>query len=207
MLVRNRRTDEYKRAMDIVREWFEKEDPSLRAYRPFPPSLRHRLKVENLDEVMRCVCKTPGAVPTELHEALSATPKLKGEAQIREIEEGCRWLLCTKGPCPRWLPWPTSGRYLLKKTDGALAVYEPRKVHWGGLAEMVGVMNGLFFGALLALSALAWRILQGSCVGTARIAGAVALGLLGLVGAILAQSLLMIWFYEEYDLRIPQEDG
>ncbi|MCI0475582.1 MAG: hypothetical protein L0Y55_04995, partial [Anaerolineales bacterium] len=40
MIRRNRATDEYKRAMALIRKFFKEEDDRLREYQPFPKSAR-----------------------------------------------------------------------------------------------------------------------------------------------------------------------
>jgi hypothetical protein len=123
MLVRNLRTDEYKRAMEIIRSWFERGDSSLQEHRPFPKSLLFCLEGGTCEDDLRVVPKTPVKVGDQLRRGFKANSVRLGEkATIRAIESGCKWLVCGKGECNRWLFWRKLDRYLVRRVKDQLAV-------------------------------------------------------------------------------------
>lgn len=216
MLRRNRVTDEYKRGMEIIRDWFEREDDSLKGHRPFPKSLLFLLD---------CEPRVPGESEREVDEVLEKLrvrlaregDPLGDEARGREIKVGRKWVVCREGEYNRWLVWRKRRIYLVREVKGKLAVYRPRTPSWGGLAEMVGVMNSLFAGALVFFLILGgaqvatWIIgalahcdlkLNAVSIGCALVAG-----FLGMVGAIIVQGHWMIRYYEEYDITVPRGDS
>jgi hypothetical protein len=134
------------------------------------------------------------------------------------VQEQGKWLIYGKDKGRGCLFQRKRDTYLLRKAGDKLVVYKPRSPSWGGLAETVSVMNGVLFGILLVLSVLGCAHLVTSklnalCVGCALklnsfvIVCALVTGLFGLVGAIIVQCLLMVKFYEEYDIHVPEGDS
>lgn len=206
MLRRNLVTDEYKRAMGIVRSWFENDDGKLKDYRPFPDLLRYWLEYE---EVKAELPETGG--PTDMTPELIEkfdphNKRLGARPKIQLIEADRRWLVYSG-----WRFWRKS-RYLIKRANGKLYVYKPRKPSGGGLAEMVCVMNSVFFGALLFLLPLFLAVVttstkDGNSIDDALLIYALIIWGLGTIGAIIVQWQWMINFYDRYDIWMPKGDS
>jgi hypothetical protein len=210
MLRRNRVTDEYKRAMGIVSNWFEIDDPQLAAYRPFPDLVLFSL------DYGKFAAELPGkrgAIDMSAPFKARFDPdneRLGAEPKTRVIEDDRRWLVYSKDKdSTRRIR--RRRRYLMKRANDKLVVYRPRKPSWGGLAEMVGVMNSVFVGVLLVLLVLGLARItckgEDFTVGGALLGSALIVGLLGVVGAIVVQYLWMVRFYEQYDIRVPKGDS
>lgn len=100
-------------------------------------------------------------------------------------------------------PFLRTRRYIIKKENGKLFVYEPRKPSGGGLAEMVSVMNSVFIGVLLVLGLL-WRYKDAKSIDDALL---IIIGFLGMLVAFIVQWLLMIHFYDQWNISITKGDS
>jgi hypothetical protein len=176
MLHRNRVTDEYKRAMDMIRSLFRDWDQRIESYRPFVEMLRlsiHSGFQRALDE------GKSNPVALELRQEFEkANIALSKNAQVGRRETGKKWLIKDKD---------TRKTYLIKKEGEKLNVYRPRKLGTGGLAEMGTVINSLVVAGLCVLLArfCSWPV--GAQIGVA---------LAGFIIAVVAQCRYMKYYYE-----------
>ncbi len=217
MLKRNLVTDEYKRAMNLVRRWFEADNPQLEAYRPFPYSLLFSIDYKKFAAEFPKKGKLCELNSDLIDKFDSCEQQLGAKPKICGIKDGQKWLV--------YSDWDRDedseeqlirreGQYLIKNVnDKSLVVYKPRKLSGGGLAEMVSVMNSVFVGALLA-ALLVLVLPEQIQVGKAPISincdplwCALIIWFVGIIGAIIVQRQWMIKFYEDYDIFVPQGDS
>ena len=206
MLMRNRATDEYKRGMEIVRSWFEAKDPALEVYKPFPKSLLHSIdyvprrsdqsETEHADDILK-----------KLRAEFDPNDELLGDDAKISARKAGKWVVYGQDEGSRSLFWRSRDKYLLRRANDKLVVYKPRRPSWGGLAETVGLMNSVLLGILLVLLVLGWEFLASSTISTLNVGWALLAGLLGIIGAIIGQCLLIIKFYEEYNIHVPIGDS
>ena len=170
----------------------------VRAY--FPTSRFNRPKPIGKDDKLRRAFKLHGDID------------LGGAATISTKEEGTKWLVRYEDEHKSYRFRKRRKTCIIRKTKDNLAVYEPRKPTWGGLVEIVGVMNSIFVAALLFLLVLV--LAEPPAGGATALSlkdplswAALGIGIAGMLASCVIQFLLMKNQYEQYDIRVPKGDS
>jgi hypothetical protein len=139
MIRRNRVTDEYKLAMDMIRSRFRDWDNRLQNYQPFGKGFLRNLDLE----------------PREVSgDKESFSEKLKNELINKGISDFQNTIIETRGGRHVIIDRHKKRKYIIFEEDGRLKIYDGGKTRHpetGGLVTMTVIMNCLIVAALVGI--------------------------------------------------------